>query len=433
MIASRRPLALGLALLLLAGCASTVDRFVDRAADAAGRAIDRQVDHRTDRAVSSAIDGMFDAGENAVRCVFTDDACIERAQRDGDPVVLTDADGTPVDRSGTPVSAANAEDAVVRTTVTGADANYDFQPGERTLFADDFSDDRVGDFPRSLHYLSGTAEVVSFEGRRFLHYTASGAFEVRLDQTLPTTFTIEMDVQGTNDGSVSLYTRPRVYHNDTFPFYGYDGDYLNVGSWRGSGLWSGGDPKSTEVIPNDRVVHVEITVDDAYVKMYADGNRIANVPRVDLGRHDAITFVVNAREDLPVYLTDLRIASGGNDLYSALESEGRIVLDGVRFETGSATLTADSESVLSEVATLLRQQPGLRLRIEGHTDNAGSTEANRALSERRAQAVRDHLVFVAGVDGARLEATGFGEDRPVASNDTPSGRQQNRRVELVRL
>ncbi len=195
-------------LIALTGCANMADRIVDRAGNVAERAVNRNVDSRTDRAINGAIDGAFQGAENAVRCTYDDNACVERAQNRGENVVLVDRDGTPVDRNGTPVTETNVEDAIVRTTVAGANSNYDFTPGERALFEEDFASDRVGDFPRRLHYLSGTAEVVDFQGDRLLRYTSGGAFEVRLGQTLPSTFTIEFDYQGANDGWVGMYTSP---------------------------------------------------------------------------------------------------------------------------------------------------------------------------------------------------------------------------------
>lgn len=422
------PLALVALALALSSCASTMDRV----ADAAGRAVDRQIDYRTDRAVRSAVDGMFDAGENAVRCVFTDEACIRQAQEQGDPVVLTDQNGTPVDRSGTPVTADNAEDAVVRTSVANADANYDFQPGERTLFEEDFATDRVGDFPRSLYYLSGTGEVVEFQGRRLLRFTSGGAFQIELGQTLPTTFTIEFVAQTGNASNINVYTAPRVHEDDTRPFYGYEGDYLNLGNWRGSGLWSNGEPRSVVGTPDDELVQVEITVDDQYVKMYADGQRVANVPRADLGRHDAVTFGIGARDDRLVYIGDIRVAAGGNDLYGALQAEGRVVTEGIFFDTASATLKPESFSVVQEIAAMMQEHPDLRIRIEGHTDNTGDAASNQDLSERRAAAVRTMLTGL-GIAAGRLESAGMGQTQPVASNDTEAGRSQNRRVELVQL
>lgn len=81
---------------------------------------------------------------------------------------------------------------------------------------------------------------------------------------------------------------------------------------------------------------------------------------------------------------------------------------------------------------MLKDHPDLKLTIEGHTDNVGSAEANKALSDKRAAAVRQFLIDSYQVDGARLAAKGLGQTKPATSNDTPEGRQSNRRVELVK-
>ena len=74
----------------------------------------------------------------------------------------------------------------------------------------------------------------------------------------------------------------------------------------------------------------------------------------------------------------------------------------------------------------------VRIRVSGHTDNVGNPRRNQALSEARARAVREYLVSH-GIDGSRVEAVGFGDQRPVASNDTEEGRQENRRIEAIEL
>jgi OOP family OmpA-OmpF porin len=74
----------------------------------------------------------------------------------------------------------------------------------------------------------------------------------------------------------------------------------------------------------------------------------------------------------------------------------------------------------------------VRIQISGHTDNVGNPQRNRALSQSRAEAVRAYLVEH-GIDGSRVEAIGYGDTRPVASNDTEAGRQQNRRIEAAEL
>jgi len=115
----------------------------------------------------------------------------------------------------------------------------------------------------------------------------------------------------------------------------------------------------------------------------------------------------------------------------ALDKDGRVALH-VNFDTDKATLRADAQPVIAEVAKLLEDDPALRLSIEGHTDNTGGAEHNLQLSTARARAVLGALVGL-GVDPARLQSRGFGQDKPVADNGTEEGRAQNRRVELVRL
>ena len=217
---------------------------------------------------------------------------------------------------------------------------------------------------------------------------------------------------------------------------------FKVGSFFETGVagGTGGTSVVRQSAHEERMVPVQISVDGSYVKMYVGGRRVANVPNADVRRTDRILVTacgeLAAEDDGragPVLIDNVRVAAGGREMpYDALETEGRVVLEGVRFETGSAALTAGSEAALAEVAALLRERPSLRVRVEGHTDSAGSADANRRLSERRARAVRDRLV-ASGVEGSRLEAVGVGADRPVASNATEAGRRQNRRVELVRL
>jgi outer membrane protein OmpA-like peptidoglycan-associated protein len=102
----------------------------------------------------------------------------------------------------------------------------------------------------------------------------------------------------------------------------------------------------------------------------------------------------------------------------------------VRFDTGRYQLRPVDKEKLAKVSGILLAYPGLTIEVEGFTDNVGTTESNQTLSERRAQAVRDYFVSQ-GIPASRITAKGLGETTPTASNDTPEGRQKNRRVELV--
>jgi OmpA-OmpF porin, OOP family len=106
-----------------------------------------------------------------------------------------------------------------------------------------------------------------------------------------------------------------------------------------------------------------------------------------------------------------------------------ITLKNVFFETGLATLKKESFPALNDLVDALNAKPNLVIEIAGHTDNVGTPEANMKLSADRANAVRDYLVKQ-GITPARVVAKGYGETQPVAGNDTPEGRQQNRRTEV---
>src|SRR5512146_585510 len=115
-----------------------------------------------------------------------------------------------------------------------------------------------------------------------------------------------------------------------------------------------------------------------------------------------------------------------------LERQRRIVLEGVNFETASATLTDQSYVTLNRVAASLAAHPELQVEVAGYTDSRGSDQYNQRLSQSRAEAVRRYLIQ-RGVAPERLSARGFGETNPIDTNATTNGQGRNRRVELHRV
>ena len=112
-------------------------------------------------------------------------------------------------------------------------------------------------------------------------------------------------------------------------------------------------------------------------------------------------------------------------------SQRTVVLRGVTFASGAATLSPEAEATLRETAMALIREPGIRVEIAGHTDSTGSRSLNLRLSRNRARSVRTFLV-AAGVPADQLTAAGYGWEQPIAGNATPEGRAANRRVELRR-
>jgi outer membrane protein OmpA-like peptidoglycan-associated protein len=105
-------------------------------------------------------------------------------------------------------------------------------------------------------------------------------------------------------------------------------------------------------------------------------------------------------------------------------------LSDVLFDTAKFTLRPEAREKLAKISGIILAYPDLRLAIEGNTDSVGSDEMNQELSERRAGAVLDYLANQ-NIPAASMTSHGFGKTQPIASNDTPEGRQQNRRVELI--
>ena len=143
---------------------------------------------------------------------------------------------------------------------------------------------------------------------------------------------------------------------------------------------------------------------------------------------------VEAEGYLPQNAT-FTISKGDSTLRSfEMVQKGMVLtLRGVYFEFAKATLRPESYMALNEAAQILKDNPDIRVEIQGHTDSIGSGPGNLTLSERRAYSVVSYLAQYGGIDAQRLVAKGYGKTQPVASNTTEEGRQLNRRVDFVIL
>jgi len=126
------------------------------------------------------------------------------------------------------------------------------------------------------------------------------------------------------------------------------------------------------------------------------------------------------------------IAADASAMSDDLKSTGHIALYGIYFDTNKSEVKQESKPALEQIAKLLSQNPGMNLKVVGHTDMNGALEANMKLSQARAEAVVTALVAQFGIAPSRLKGHGVGPLAPIASNDTDEGRAKNRRVELVK-
>lgn len=431
------------ALVLLAGLGlllptSSDAQLADRLKDAATGEAERQAERLL---------------RDAIRCTLQDPACPERAEASGDEVIFVDDEGEVItDEDGMPVTDAEAaRERGRRGADSGADplqgvpgegvwTNYDFVPGDEILFFDDYSGDRVGDFPRRMSFVRGNWEVVEWNDRRLLRISGPryAAVEIPLPEAIPERFTVELDVHmphGNHRLAIATYSPAAEGGNWTR----LQGNFIQIGAAHGTGVATRQRGGTESLTRTDRLTEellpVRIMVDGRYARVYVGAERVASVPTAELRRSETLYIENMYMNDptQPIYLGPIRLAAGGPDLYAALQSEGRAVTRGILFSTDSDRIRPESTPTLEAIASMLKDHPELRLRVDGHTDADGDEAHNQELSERRAAAVKRYLVERHDIEDERLDTAGFGESEPVADNLSAEGKQRNRRVELVRL
>lgn len=327
---------------------------------------------------------------------------------------------------------------------------FDFVPGDKTIFFDDFTDTDVGEFPRKWTLdgpkagTSNTIDVVEYQGHRFLRSVpgakgqAPATQYIRLDQKgdFPEKFTVEFDaVFDTVSKGSNYYTVYRLL------FVSSD-KKINVFRWHApnslqlSGKENSSANTKTIVDLNDgKTHHVAISVNGTFVKAYIDNQRVINDPdglKRPIKQIGLQMLTHNNMRSEQMRFTNFRLAQGGKDIKSALATDGKIITHGIQFDTGKASLKAESLPTLKMVLGLLQSDQSLKFSIEGHTDNQGGKGINQPLSEQRAEAVKRWLEGK-GVDSVRLKSAGLGDARPIDTNQSPEGRANNRRVEFVKF
>lgn len=400
---------LALTLALAGGAVSAeAQGFGDRLKKKAQEAAKRKVEERADQRSGEATDAALDKAE----CAASDRLCKDKAAQ----AAATNAAGgsAPTGKPG-----------------EGVWANYDFTPGERPLFIADLVDDAVGDFPRRLELVEGNMDVVEWNGRRFLRATSEFVFRIPLAAPLPPRFTLEFDMRATYHAASQSTVKVDFGAGDK-------SDHVICGPQH-AGIFGQGGAQSKAVLDlgprrlGTNVLRCRVMVDDRYAKVYVNETRVANHPNTTLGRASAITISGFVTDPYEIMIGDIRVAAGGRKLYDALAESGRVATQGILFATASDALRPESTPTLKEIGQMLVEHPDLKLLIEGHTDDVGDAKANQALSEKRAAAVKAYLTEKHGIDASRLATKGFGASKPAARGTTPEARQQNRRVELVKM
>ncbi|MEO9226726.1 MAG: OmpA family protein [Gemmatimonadaceae bacterium] len=426
----------------LAGAALMATLSMSQAAGAQGllSRIKQKVQDKVDQTADSAAGAVVDKTAGGVTCAATNRACIKTAVDAGKPVQV-------VGKNGKPVSAADSSNAVTlaqgggsapaassaASSPPGAGVwlNYDFIPGDKVLYYEDFSDAKVGDLPKHLDVTDGNVSVVDIKGTKYMRSVTGGTAYINLPSALPQRFTIEVVFHRSGGNGMGMHFNiGKDKDNLDFDFRCEQGAASISGKGANGAKESGEDANG---IGDNDFETCRLMVDSGYAKVYINNQRLGQLSGLNIGRGNVIGVEIPNGDDNGSLITSIRIAEGGKPLYDALSASGRVSTHGILFATGSAIIQGESTPTLTEIGQMLQQHADLKLEIDGHTDNVGNAAANQSLSEKRAGAVRQYLVATYKIDSARLTSKGFGDTRPVSPNTTPEGRQMNRRVELVKM
>ncbi|MDX9751046.1 MAG: OmpA family protein [Flavobacteriales bacterium] len=433
-----RILAVSAAALLTAGLSTAQIDIGDKLKKKAAERLERKVDRTIDKGFDKTEEGVDKGAREATKG--------KKGKKDKSAPEAAGEEAAPA--SGTP--AASGPQATLR-----AYGKFDFVPGDQLIAYDDFSQDAIGDFPARWN-TNGGGDVVTVdgaEGRWFRLGNSSMAYPEHLD-VLPDHFTVEMDVtaleQSASCASLHLYFRTAegsmLQYNDagrvTLKLLprGTDTDgapYVEISVL---------DPSGAELMSNSRwlpapaaalappITRVSIQRQKSRLRMYLNEDKVWDIPRAfSDGVPYRLVLEDQGCEEHRMLVSDLRVAVGAPDTRNKLIADGRLVTRGIHFDSGKDQVRPESYGTLKEIATVLRENPTVKVRIIGHTDSDGDDARNLDLSKRRAAAVKAALSQEFSIDGSRMATDGKGEAEPAGPNDTPEGKANNRRVEFVKL
>jgi OOP family OmpA-OmpF porin len=311
-------------------------------------------------------------------------------------------------------------------------SNYDFVPGDTILFEDNFSDDQDGEFPAHwqlragqgvINQINGTAALILTEGN-FVKVSPRMKAEKNY---IPGDFTIEFDFYA-NAG----YFPPMVM----FQFAEGEDKNIEFGkevkTYYFSSDFDGTYPGDRDNFA-DNWHHAAMIKKGSQIKCYMDQYRVLVIP--DCGIFHPISLQIGGVADANnhIIFKNFRFASGGGmNIVGKAFTGAKIVTHGINFDIDKASLKPESMGTLNMIVRVMKDNPGLKFEVDGHTDNSGAAAHNLTLSQQRADAVKDQLLKM-GIDPSLLTTKGFGDSKPISDNNSTEGRANNRRVEFVKM
>lgn len=416
------------------------------------RKAEERVSSKTDRTIDKGLDKVEEGIDNLFKKKEKNET--EETQTANNTVNGKDTSGNGVSTSG---QNTNNSGLSFKTY-----SKFDFVAGEKVIAEEDFSQTSVGDFPTGWN-TNSSAEVVTLEGRpeKWLFMSADGFFLPEFVNNMPENFTLEFDMftryRSSNILSYSFYiTAVENIRKDLNNTYSANGFYFD---WEGAEtnaryiVYENGEEvnKNESLTINafdckgennnePSLTRISIWRQKNRLRMYVNETKVLDIPQAFNAKLKYNSFKFGTRymnfsetdNKDEFMVTNLRYAVGAPDTRSKLITEGKFVSRGILFDVNSDKIKASSYGALKEIATVLKENATVKVKIIGHTDSDGDDNSNLVLSQKRAAAVKAALTSEFGIDASRMQTDGKGEAEPSDSNSTSQGKANNRRVEFIK-
>lgn len=378
--------------------------------------VKKKVEKKTEKEANKAVDQAIDDTFNSIFGRKKKKKNAEQTQGEN-----PDAAGTEAGASG------NANENLSAWT------KFDFVPGDVVIFEDNLDGETNGEFPSKWDLKHGNVEIAKYGDENVINFPSTeNASIVPLMKNkgdyMPEKFTVELDVYFSEFCTryrVEFYDMVNQEQPSNRSFVWIDPTDVSVEGYGGTNV----------EVPNQTYPfwkHISISFNTRALKVYYGEKRTSNIPRWKTEPTGLTIVSRQCHGNNQAMIRNIRIAEGSKDLYERFVTDGKIVTNGIRFDVNKATLKPESMGVINEIYKLMEAHPEITFSVEGHTDSDGDDAMNQTLSEQRALTVMNKLVQM-GISQDRLTAKGLGESMPIADNNTPEGKANNRRVEFVKI
>lgn len=438
-----------LLMLAILSCHAQIDlnKVVKRSTKKAERNVENRVEKRIDKGVDKSLDAVEDGIDDTVK----GDGKEKKQDNDTKKSKDTEEKSGNENKNIKPQEEENHSVEEVQPEKQKPVlewSKYDFVPGIEIIFEDNQASEQNGEFPSKWDLAGGVVENAVFDETGVIMFLKSNGngldgivplLKNYNEDYLPEEFTIEFDCYFEKPiHSYRIYLFDTKHQKNLDPgntvsnryylrFYqnAADGKDMTKGYYPG---FTGANESKCQ--PGWR--HIALSFNKRALKAYIDDARVLNIPNLEINPVGLTLCFHNPSGTYKGFVKNIRIAKGAVPLYDKFLTDGKFITTGIRFDVNKSVIRPESMGTINYVVKMMQDHPELKFSVEGHTDSDGEETSNLRLSESRAGAVVEKMTAL-GISRDRLTSKGHGESKPLAGNDTPEGKAQNRRVEFVKF